>query len=81
MFESEIQELKRLRDELRVQFELGKLEARERWDGLEKRWEQLEAHLRQAEQGAREDLQDVQAAARLLADEIREGYTHLRQNL
>ena len=81
MFESEIQDLKRLRDELRVQYELGKLEARDRWQDLEKRWEQLEGHLHQAEQGAREDLKDVQAAAKLLADEIREGYTHLRQSL
>lgn len=77
----EMDRLRELRDELRVQAKLGQAELRERWDDLERRWHQLEGRLKLVREGLREDGQDVREAAKLLAGELREGYEHLRKRL
>ena len=77
----EIDKLRELRDELRVQAELGRAELRDRWQELEKSWHQLEGRLKLARDGAREDSQNVREAARLLANELRESYERLRKRL
>jgi predicted nucleic acid-binding Zn-ribbon protein len=77
----EIEKLRELRDELRVQAELGRAELRDRWHELEKGWHQLEGRLKLAREGAREDSQNVREAARLLANELRDSYEHLRKRL
>jgi predicted nucleic acid-binding Zn-ribbon protein len=77
----EIDRLRELRDELRVQAELGRAELRDRWQDLEKSWHQLEGRLKLARESAREDSQNVREAARLLASELRESYEHLRKRL
>ena len=77
----EIDKLRELRDELRVQADLGRAELRERWHELEKGWHQLEGRLKLARDGAREDSQNVREAARLLAAELRDSYEHLRKRL
>jgi len=77
----ELDQLRKLRDELRVQAELGRAELRDRWQELERRWHQLEGRLELAGEGAREDAKEVREAARLLARELKEGYEHLRQRL
>ena len=77
----EIEKLREVRDELRVQAELGRAELRDRWHELEKSWHQLEGRLKLARDGAREDSQNVREAARLLANELRDSYEHLRKRL
>jgi hypothetical protein len=77
----ELTRLRELRDELRVQAKLGQAELRDRWEELEHRWHQLEGRLKLARAGLREDGEDVRAAARQLAKELREGYQHLRERL
>jgi hypothetical protein len=77
----EMDRLRELRDELRVQAKLGRAELRERWDELERRWHQLEGRLKVVREGLREDGQDVREALLLLAGELREGYEHLRKRL
>ena len=77
----EIEKLREVRDELRVQAELGRAELRDRWHELERSWHQLEGRLKLARDGAREDSQNVREAARLLASELRESYEHLRERL
>ena len=77
----EIEKLREVRDELRVQAELGRAELRDRWHELEKSWHQLEGRLKLARDGAREDSQNVRVAARLLANELRDSYEHLRKRL
>jgi predicted nucleic acid-binding Zn-ribbon protein len=77
----EMDKLRQLRDELRVQAELGRAELREFWGDLERRWHRLEGRLELARESAREDSQNVREAARLLADELRESYEHLRKRL
>ena len=77
----EIEKLRELRDELRVQAELGRAELRDRWHELEQGWHQLEGRLKLARDSAREDSQNVREAARLLASELRDSYEHLRKRL
>jgi len=80
-WEEELKTLRTLRDELRVQTELGKLELRDRWSELEHRWTELEGKFKLIREGAREDAEEIRAAARRLADELREGYENLKKRL
>ena len=73
--------LKQIRDELRVQANLGKAELHDAWESLEKRWSELEGKLEVIGEQARDDAADVRQAAELLIGEIREGYTHLKTRL
>lgn len=80
-FAEEIERLRQLRDELRVQMRLGRAEARERWEKLERDFGHLEAKLKQIREESKGDLAEIREAAKLLADQIREGYRHLRSRL
>jgi hypothetical protein len=77
----DVEGLRRLRDELRVQAKLGKAELRDAFEGLEKRWQQLEGKLEVMGNQAREDAGEVKKAADVLVREIREGYKHLKTRL
>lgn len=77
----DVSSLRGIRDELRLQLALGRAEARERFEGLEKQWSHLEGKLHQLGEASREDLSGVEAAARLLMEEIREGYRHVKSLL
>jgi BMFP domain-containing protein YqiC len=77
----DVEGLKQLRDEFRVQLHLGKAEARERFEKLESTWEHLEARLKIIREESSEDLSQVREAAGLLVGEIRDGYRHLRSLL
>lgn len=78
-WQEELDGLRQMRDELRLQVELGRAEARDAWEGLEKRWQHLEGRTKQLRDSSREDLAEIREAASLLMEEIREGYRHLRK--
>ena len=80
-FEEELDGLRQLRDELRVRLHLGRAEARDRFQALEKDLEHVEAKLRLVRDETREDLEDIREASRLLLDELKEGFRHLRSLL
>jgi hypothetical protein len=80
-FADEVEDLRRVRDEVQVQLHLGKEEARARWEDLEKHWEHLEGRLKVIRDGSQESLEEIGEAARLLAGEIRKGYKNLRDLL
>ncbi len=77
----ELDALRELRDEVRVQMELGRAEARNRWEELEEDWQHLEGKLRLMRNESRGELEDIGEAARNLLERIREGYRHLRSLL
>ena len=77
----EIDELRRLRDELKVRIHLAKADAKDRWEELEHRFRRLESKGHQIAQASEEPLRDVRDAAKLLIDEIREGYRRIRDAL
>ena len=80
-FQSEMEALRRTRDELRVQVHLGAAEARELWERVEKKWQEVESRARHVAKSAEEPLHDVREAASQLLEEIREGYKKIRNSL
>jgi hypothetical protein len=80
-FSEELKTLRELRDELRVQMELGRAEARDRWETLEEDWRHLDAKLKLMRNESRGELEEIAEAARRLVQQIREGYRHLRSLL
>ena len=76
-----IENLRRERDELLVQLQLGKQELRDRWEPLENQWESLEGRLRSIGAATGEAGKDVVAAASLLVDEIADGYRDIWREL
>lgn len=79
--ESELEALQATRDELRVRLHLGKLDAQEQWDQIEKRWQHVESKLKVAGEAGREIAEDIGEAANLTIGEIKEGYAKLRKLL
>ena len=74
----EAQELQKLRDELRVQMHLGKLDAQELWDQLEKQWDHAEGKLKQLGDASRESAEEIGDATQLVLDEVKRGYERLK---
>ena len=76
-----IEGLKQQRDNLKVQFSLGRAELREEWEELEQKLEQLrsKANLLRRETGMASH--NVLEAAKLVADEVRLGYERIRRRL
>lgn len=79
--ERAIKQLEQQRDELRLKLHLGKAEAREEWDKLERQWEHLRARLPQLRAALSDTTTEVGAALKLTAEEIRRGYERLRKLL
>lgn len=77
----ELEDFRRLRDELRVQSELGRADLRDQMKDLEKRWRKLESRLDGVRKDAKGDAEDVRTAFGLLARELKEGFDHLRKRL
>lgn len=77
----EFEPLRTARDELRVRLHLGKAEIRDRWEMVEKSWQHAEAKLNAIRRETGESAEDIADAIRLLAEEIRDGYEHLRRQL
>ena len=77
----ELDDLKRIRDEIRVQIKLGKAEAKDLWDRSEEKIEELESKVKAISGQAEQPLQDMRDAAQLLLDEIRDGYKRIRKAL
>lgn len=74
-------DLKQERDELRLKVELAKLEANEEWVKLEAKLVKLEGKVRELSGVAGEVSQDVGAAAKILGEEIRDGFRKLAKHL
>ena len=77
----EIEAFRELRDELRLQTQLGKAELKDRLKELERRWHKLESRFDGIRKDAKGDAEDVREAVRLLARELKEGFEHVRERL
>jgi len=78
---TELEDLQRLRDEIRVRLHLGKADAKDQWERVEHRFQEFEGHVKSLSAQAEEPLHDVADAARLLGEEIRDAYRKLRDAL
>jgi CBS domain-containing protein len=79
--EREIQDLSRVRDELKVQLHLGKGEARKRWEDLERTLQTLQRKAKQAAGAAEKPLREVEQDLRKLVKDLRDGYQQIRKSL
>lgn len=79
--ETELDGLRRTRDELRVQIHLAKADAATLWEELEEKFHKLESKANRQKLIAEDTLHNAGEAARLLLDEIREGYEKIRNTL
>lgn len=77
----EVDSLRALRDELKLKARLGSAEARERWEKLEKDWQHLEGRMKVLASQSKEEAQNVGEALKLVAEELRAGYRHLKDLL
>lgn len=77
--QSELQDLKRLRDEVRVQAKLGEAEAKKLWERVEGQWPEVERKFRefegQVDQASGEAAHRVMKATRDLYEDIRRRFT------
>lgn len=79
--EDELDDLRRLRDELRVRGHLARADLRDQWERLEKRLGDLERRVKQASRAAEEPLRELEKDARQILDDLREGYRRIKAAL
>jgi hypothetical protein len=77
----ELEALRELRDELRVQLNLAGKEARDRFDAAEKTWNELETRARRAGHESKVAAGEVGEALRRLAADLKQAYEHVRRAL
>jgi chromosome segregation ATPase len=76
-----LEELKQERDELQVKLHLAKLEASDEWDRIQAKLEKLEAKARDLAGATAEASKGIGAAAKLLGEEIRDGFKLIAKRL
>jgi hypothetical protein len=79
--DEELEGVRQARDELRVQMHLAKAEAQDLWAQLEEKFEKAEGHAKQIAGAADRPLHDVADAAKLLIQEIRDGYKEIKKSI
>jgi chromosome segregation ATPase len=79
--EQTVEELARLRDELRLQIHLASAETKTEWEKLEKRWQELQRKRAPLKRAVSETGAEVRAAVELLMRELHEGYVRIREIL
>ena len=75
-----VDDLKQMRDELKVKVHLAKLETSDEWDRLEKQLAKLEVKAKEIGAVTLEESKDVGAAAKLLGEEIRDGLKRIAKH-
>jgi hypothetical protein len=81
VLQRKIEALRRTRDELKLKVHLGRMDARELWDELEKRWNHLEASAKQLTRESGDALEGIRNAAGENLKELRLGYNQLAAKL
>jgi chromosome segregation ATPase len=76
-----LSELREERDELKVKLRLAKMQAGDEWEKLEDQLEKLEAKTKELGSAASDASQDISSAAKLLAEEIANGFKKIRKHL
>ena len=80
-FDELVDNLKQLRDELRVQIHLGSKEAQDEYHELERKWDELMKEGQPFADAISDTAENVGTAAKLAADEMKKGYEKIRDLL
>jgi SMC interacting uncharacterized protein involved in chromosome segregation len=75
-----LDELKQKRDELRVRLSLAEMEASDEWKSIERKLAKLEAKTKELGAASAESAKEIGAAARLLAEEVRDGFKNIARH-
>jgi len=70
-----------VRDELRLKIHLARADARDAYDGLERKWQQFRSRLGDLRQASGEAAEEVWEGVKGLGHELAEGYEKLRKAL
>lgn len=73
--------LKTLRDEVRLQAHLARAELRDEWEDLEDKWQDVEQKLEQAGDEAREKATEVNVGLKVIVEELSAAYSRIRDRL
>ena len=76
-----LKELKKERDELKVQLHLLSMDAKEEWNELENKYEKFKAKASVVADVTGDSAGDVVEALKLVGDELREGYDRIRRSM
>ena len=76
-----LEDLKQERDELQVRLHLAKLETSEEWQKLEAKMGKFESKAKQLGSVTAEASKDMGRAAKLLGEEIRDGFKKIARTL
>lgn len=77
-FEKVVAELQTTRDELKVQLNLATKDAKVEWAELEKKFDGLKGRMGVVGEEAGKAAQDVGAALKVVAEELRKGYERIK---
>jgi hypothetical protein len=69
------------RDELLVQLNLAKLDARDEWEAVETRMEEWQLNAKGVLDEAKDSSEDIMASLSLLGDEIKAAYERIKSRL
>jgi archaellum component FlaC len=72
--------IEQLRDEINVKAHLGKAEAKEALEELEKKWNSMQSQYKSVAGEAGKTAQGTRAALGLAADELKKGYERIRKH-
>lgn len=73
--------LRQMRDELKVKIHLGKAEAKDEWEKLEKKWQEFKAHSKVVGEAMDESAKNVGSALEIVGSELKEGYKRIKKLL
>lgn len=81
MANQDTEQLQKLRDELKLQAHLFSMEVKDEWHELEQKWDKVNQELQPLEQATSTSLNEISAAAKLLMEEIKNGYERIKSSL
>lgn len=76
-----LKDLTRRRDEITLKLHLGKAEAKEEWEKLEKKWQAAKAQSKTLAGVVGESAQNVASALELTLGELKKGYERVKKML
>lgn len=75
------EKLRQLRDEIKVQLNLGKMQVRDAWSDVEKDFEKLEVKMKRLGERSGEEVQKLRGETRTLIQSARDRIDELRKQI
>ncbi len=80
-FEEELDNVRAMRDDLRVRLHLGGAELRDQWDKLERGWQHVEGRLKVIGNESDEVASEIRETLHVLAEQLKDGYERVKSVL